>query len=181
MSIFLRKSLRCNILSEIFPENVTKLVIIILCYVYFQRQDTLIYVSFCGLLLVFSSYRSFFIKKRRPFNFFKQFGLNYIIKRPITENESSYPLKLANVIFLDNIMLLLLTKCEFYRWFNLKKKKKKKNFKTKKISLESVKKLMTSSWCQSKLHKWKGILRFIVWHECFMQQMIRTKVIPQND
>ena len=38
---------------------------------------------------------------------------------------------------------------------------------------------MASPWCQSKLHKWKGMLRFIVGHEGFIQQIIRTKVISK--
>ena len=64
---------------------------------------------------------------------------------------------------------------------NYKKKKKKKGGG---ISQESVK----NWWCKRDAnqnyinsYKWKGILRFIVWHEGFIQQIIRTKVIPQND
>ena len=91
---------------------------------------------------------------------------------------------------LSNVMLFVLAKCEFDGWFHFsknrefKQKNKTKKKKKKRISQESVK----NWWCKRDAnqnyinsYKWKGILRFIVWHEGFIQQIIRTKVIPQND
>ena len=135
---------------------------------------------------MFSSYSLSYQKKWSLFKMFMKSAL-YLTKKDLyLENKSNCLQKLTflflffscffSFFFLDIIMLMLLAKFEFDKWFHLKtnkKTKKKRNYQKIGFPLKPDDVIVMSS----NVHEWKGKPRSIVWCNRSLKRKLHPMIV----